>query len=443
MRLLLLCGLAGSLAAQQDSSEDAKTLLLEVRKKLMLTLTSLPKYMCTETIDRAMFEPQVKLAAQSCDDLAGLKKRKGWTVHKYESDRLRLDVAVSDEAEMYSWAGEHSFEDRKLSKLVLGGVTATGEFSAFISSIFGTSAASFTYNGDVSADGRKLVEFGYSVPLEHSKYRISKKLQTATVAFDGTFLADPKTFNLVRLTVHADQLPQELQSCDISTTLDYSSLQINNSQFLLPSAVRLHILEADGVEADNRTVFTSCHEFLGESSLHFEDSPTPQATNPEASSQTLPLPAGIQFRFALAQPIDPANAAAGDSFKARLTSAIKDKQDHVLVPKGTAVIGRILRMKWLYGLHSQSLQVALKLETVEVDGVPRAFDTRMESTVKRHINSTDFSAVRQTLGSFDQMDQDDPGVGFLEFPNVSQDYVIKRGLEIEAMTAAPSSKPLN
>jgi len=41
------------------------------------------------------------------------------------------------------------------------------------------------------------------------------------------------------------------------------------------------------------------------------------------------------------------------------------------------------------------------------------------------------------------MDQDDPGVGFLEFPNVSQDYVIKRGLEIEAMTAAPSSKPLN
>jgi hypothetical protein len=33
--------------------------------------------------------------------------------------------------------------------------------------------------------------------------------------------------------------------------------------------------------------------------------------------------------------------------------------------------------------------------------------------------------------------QEDPAVGFLEFPNVTRDYVIDRGLEIQAMTADP------
>jgi hypothetical protein len=438
MRVLLLCALVSSLTAQTYSQQDAKMLLLEVRKKQMLTLDRLPRYMCTETVDRSMFEPQVKVARRSCDDLTSLRKRKDWIIRQYESDRLRLDVAISGNTEMYTWAGQDRFQNQRLSKLVLGGVTATGEFKAFLDSIFGTSEAHFAYTGDLSVGGRSLVEFSFSVPLEQSSYRISKQLQSAVVAYDGTFLVDPKTFDLVRLTVHAFQLPEEL-GCDITTTLDYRSLRLNNSEFLLPSAVHLHVVEADGAEAENRTVFTGCHEFLGESTLRFDDDARTQpVTNQQGSSTILPLPAGQQFRFALTRAIDPATAAAGDQVKATLTSPIKDKRGHVLVPKGAAVTGRIVQIMWRYGSQSESLTLALKLETVEADGVPRAFDTRMESTIKTHTNSIDFSAVRQTLGSFDQMlAQADPAIGFLEFPNVTRDYVIDRGLEIQAMTADP------
>jgi hypothetical protein len=437
MRVLLLCALVSCLTAQSYSQQDPKTLLLEVRKKQMLTLDRLPRYMCTETVDRSMFEPQVKVARRSCDDITSLRMRKDWVIRKYESDRLRLDVAISGNTEMYTWAGQDRFQNQKLSKLVLGGVTATGEFKAFLESIFGTSEALFAYTGELSVGGRSLVEFSFSVPLEQSSYRISKQRQSAVVAYDGTFLIDPKTFDLVRLTVHAIQIPEEL-GCDITTTVDYRSLRINNSEFFLPSDVDLRVVEADGAEAENRTVFTGCHEFLGESTLRFDDAPAQPVTNQQASFKILPLPPGQQFRFALTRAIDPATAAAGDQVNATLTSPIKDKRGRVLVPKGAAVTGRIVQIMWRYGLQSESLTLALKLETVEAGGVPRAFDTRMESTVKTHTNSIDFSAVRRTLGSFDQMlAQEDPAVGFLEFPNVTRDYVIDRGLEIQAMTADP------
>jgi hypothetical protein len=169
--LLLLLLFATPVQAQQDSArDDAKALLLEVRKKVMLTVNRLPKYLCTETIDRSTFQPKAKVSVHSCDDLAGLRKKTDWSARIETSDRLRLDVAVSSDSEMYSWAGEDRFQDWSLADLVRGGATATGAFAAFLTDIFGTDAATLTYNGDVDVDGRALVVFGFRVPFEKSTY---------------------------------------------------------------------------------------------------------------------------------------------------------------------------------------------------------------------------------------------------------------------------------
>jgi hypothetical protein len=71
------------------------------------------------------------------------------------------------------------------------------------------------------------------VPLEKSRYRIGNKLHHFIVAYNGTFLVDPKTFDLVRLTIRADQIPAGLNACESSTTLGYGSIQLNipNSLF--------------------------------------------------------------------------------------------------------------------------------------------------------------------------------------------------------------------
>jgi hypothetical protein len=67
--------------------------------------------------------------------------------------------------------------------------------------------------------------------------------------------------------------------------------------------------------------------------------------------------------------------------------------------------------------------------------VPQPFEVKLESVV-RSSKSVDSSAMRQDLGSMGQMfDREDPGVGFLEFQNVSRNFVINPGVEIQGTTA--------
>jgi hypothetical protein len=436
--LLLLCAFATSGLAQQDSRRgDPESLLLEVRKKVMLKVNQLPKYLCTETIDRFTFQPKAKVMGRSCDDLARLRKTPDWRVRKDTSDRLRLDVAVTQEGEMYSWAGEDHFHDRNLADLVRGGATSTGAFASFLTDIFGTNSANFTYDGDTDTDGRRLAAFSFSVPLEKSGYHFGNRLHSVIVGYDGTFLVDPATFDLARLTVRSVKLPAEFDTCEDTTAFDYDSVRFNNKEFLLPKDVVLRISFVDGGEVENRTVFSSCHEFLGESSLSF-DTPTEQERAQKNPPRTFELPSGLQFRLALTHEIDTATAAAGDLVKAELTSPIREKHNGVMVPKGTPVTGRIVRIKRFYGPVTDSLTLAIKLETVVINGMPQRFDARLESVTKKPISSIESSVVRQSLGSFDQMvDSEDPAVGVLKFPDVTKDYVIDRGMELVGMTAMP------
>jgi hypothetical protein len=438
--LLLLSAIAASGFAQQDSRRgDPEWLLLQVRKKVMLKVNQLPRYLCTETIDRSTFQPKATVTSRACDDLALLRKKPDWKVRKDTSDRLRLDVAVSREGEMYSWAGEDQFHDRGLADLVRDGATATGAFASFLIDIFGTKSANFTYDGTIDTDGRTRAAFSFDVPLEKSGYHVGNKSHHAIVGYDGTFLVDPMTFDLTRLTVRAVELPAEFKTCEDRTDFEYGRVQFNNKEFLLPMNVVLRISFTDGSEVENRTVFSSCHEFLGESSLSFD---TASQTEEEAAatkvSKALEMPPGLLFRLALTRAIDTATAAAGDIFKAELTSPIKEKHSGVLVPKGTPVMGRILQVKWLYGPASDSLRLAIKLETVEIHGLRQRFDARLESVIKTPINSIDFSAMGRNLGSFDQIaDSEDATVGVLQFPGVTRGFKIDRGLEMEGMTAAP------
>jgi hypothetical protein len=64
---LLLWAIANSVAAQQSSPDDAKVLLFEVRKNMMKTIDRLPKYLCTETVDRSTFQPEAETKNRSCD----------------------------------------------------------------------------------------------------------------------------------------------------------------------------------------------------------------------------------------------------------------------------------------------------------------------------------------------------------------------------------------
>lgn len=446
MRLFGLAGvvllvLSGLSARQGD---DPKQLLLKVRKNVLLTIDRLPKYVCTEKVERTSYRPKQSARRVSCDELATRKRLNDSSrITKYTADRLRLDVAVSGDGEMYSWAGENRFHDKSLANLVHGGATSTGTFAGFLRSIFGGDSASFTFNGSDETPGSRLVEYGFRVPQSKSQYLIASGTANATVAFDGVFSVDPKSAQLVGLNVRADGIPRELRLCEDTTALSYSIVRIRSSEFLLPSEVHWRTINEDGTQLESDTVFSGCREFLGQSSLSFSAERESSEKVHSSAAKALVLPSGLNFTISLDDRIEVKHAAAGDAIKGVVISAIRKGRNQTFIRKGAVVSGRILRLERIYHGGSETLKLALEFDTVEVDGVSQPFYAELDSTVKRRTQTPvphpgESLRPRQDLGTFGEMvDSSDAGVGVIEFDDVTDDYVIQRGLEISGKTAAP------
>jgi len=111
MRALALLVLStASLGHAQDSSE----VLARAREKLLRSIHSLPRYTCIETIDREYFS-QLKPRALSMTEAPApsckqLLPRAVDQLPLFSTDRLRLEVAVIDGAEVFSWPGASEFE---------------------------------------------------------------------------------------------------------------------------------------------------------------------------------------------------------------------------------------------------------------------------------------------------------------------------------------------
>jgi hypothetical protein len=377
---LFFCGVIVCLRAQPGVQFlNPGDLLQRVTTKVLETIGRLPKYMCTQTIDRLQYEPPSGLAGHSCESPAAvdalLEISLGVEKHKplvlTTSDRLRLDVAISAGREMYSWVGESRFEDRSLSQLVRTGAISTGSFASFLMVVFRDDKAAFSYKGETAEAGRQLADFEFRVPVQSSHYLYSGAGNRVTTGYYGDILVDPETADLVRLTVHTEALPPETGSCNASTILDYSRVRLNGAGFLLPNRGQLQILDANGMELENSTAYSGCHEFLGESTLRFDAGPgTDAPAGSMAAAAAHELPGGLPFTIALTSSIDQTAAAAGDKIGAKLTAAIRDSKGQILVPKGAAVTARMVQIRRFY-VPEPSLRVVLKLETVDIAGTPR------------------------------------------------------------------------
>jgi hypothetical protein len=438
------------LMAQPDPSE----LLLRVRDRVVNTLSRLPRYMCTQTIDRSQYEPDPPdIDVKACDD-----RRTGITGEKLvrtNADRVRLDVGIAERGEIYSWVGENRFRNRSLFEIVSEGSLSTGYFEGFLELVFRGDNASFSYSGEISENGRSLMEYSYRVPLEASHYVFRFPGQAVTTAYEGTLLVDPQTADLVRLTLRTDGMPPETGACEVNNTMSYSRFRLNGSDFLLPSETHLHIIGRNGVETENLTVYSGCHEFLGESTLNFDtpsDTPIPTSTAPRAETV---IPAGLPFRLALTDNIHVATAAAGETVKAVLTADLRDQAKTVLIPKGTPVICRILRIRRWYG-HSTDPRA---LDSNGEIHVPGNYSVRVELLLRLE----NFALPGGQQPVYAQSDRggiaSPPRPGTLKsrpmpvelgplnaigrnqwsanFPGAGDDYVIKSGLASNWMTVAP------
>ena len=136
------------MAAFAQTTPDPDAVLERARPLILDAIRHLPKYTCTQTVDRYYYRSQTPRAARmSCDDLVALQHRGDNAIKIVATDRLRLDVAVADQGrEMYSWAGAVNLSSGRPDQIA-GGPLGTGPFGSFLVDIFGRRDIHFLFHG--------------------------------------------------------------------------------------------------------------------------------------------------------------------------------------------------------------------------------------------------------------------------------------------------------
>jgi len=305
------------LAATAASGEDP---VARIRARIAETTARTPNYTCLETIERRWYPGEFPT--------------------NRVLDRVRLEVAVIDGHEQFSWPSGSRFDSRDVQEVLGRGPTKWGDFSGFLSAIFGSTSA-YTLVGEQPAAIRRAIRYDYRIPAS-SGYLLSKDGAQAVVGYHGSFWVDPESLELVRVEIEGDDIPPALKMSSAKLAIDYGLLKAGAGSFLLPLATDVRLTSNGGLESRTITRFSQCHQFLAESTISFDDRPVEQVAKQDGEGAE--LPPGLTLDVALATAIDRKTAAAGDVVEAELRKQVKTKGG-IVVPKGARLEGRIVLLE--------------------------------------------------------------------------------------------------
>jgi VWFA-related protein len=316
--------LAGAclLLAQQPAPERIEGILARIRQHMAGNLAGLPNYTCLETIDRTV------------------RTRAGEPLF---ADRLKAEVALIGGKEMFAWPGSSRFEYSSLDEMVTGGASGFGGFAGWTLAVFQSGQPTFSLAGEEALNGRRTLRLGFQVPLLGSGYRLRVAGREATAPYSGSAWIDAESMQVARIQVRAGETGLPLQSAGQAT--DYARTRIGESEFLLPAASEMAIVDLEGNEHRNSIRFSGCRQYGAESSISF-DAPATAAAAPVAGKEDLRLPAGVELNLRLETPIVFSSSAVGDAVTARLDRTVK--AGGIVMQKGAAVSGRIVRLEQVH-----------------------------------------------------------------------------------------------
>jgi len=290
-------------------------------------------------------------------------------------DTIRLEVLTTGEKELFASPGERKFSEKHPLSFAGGGTLGDGLFGPYLKQIVTSESVSVQYKGEQEIGGRRLVRYDYQVPPFLSGQNISIPEGSGQVGLHGSFWADPQTYEVARLELHADNVPPGLPVTEMTTRIDYApSALSNNLVVLLPQAAESRLVKQSGEISDNRVQFTHCRIFGAESTIDFDapDSPEPAPRfGTAAVDDTLrPLPAGLEVAVKLRSRVSE-EMAVGTLIDGAVANTVSLKHAE-MIPAGSMVRGRVRRME-RYTDPFPYFVVGLEFTEVEVQGIRNLF----------------------------------------------------------------------
>jgi len=348
--LLLVC--QGLLIAGETGAEEWREDLKQVRSRVVDAVNRTDRYICVQDLSR--FYYAVPTPAMACRQPPIIPAAPLWA-----EDRLKLDVAVSEGSEIYSWHGEHKFSARTVGQVVHDGPIASGSFNGYLRNIFGEPGVHFSYAGRTNVDDLELDRFDYEVPLEASHYQIQNGKGLQLIGFHGSFAARTDNFEMYSLVVTAngDAISKKSNLCAVETRLTYQLVHISDHDLLLPKSFELMMGQRDMAFTESRGVFSECREYRGESTVRFDsDDETAKSVVPTVADEE-PLRPGLLFQIALKGSIDEDSAYAGEPVEATLVRNVKISKGRIL-SKGATLHGTVTGFR----VYEMPHHVTLNLE---------------------------------------------------------------------------------
>jgi len=368
--LVVLCAGAGWLGAQETSGAlpPELALLSKIRYHAIENLVHLPNYTCVETVERT---------------------RRGARTKKFQLiDTLRIEVALVDGKEMFTWPGGKKFDEMDVTKMVPeGGAMGNGNFALHARAIFEGQSATFKYRGEETLNDHPVARFDYVVPLLMSGYSLTVGKRKAVVGYHGSVYADPGGLDVRRIVVTADDIPLELGLADATDRVEYGRVAIGEGQFLLPEASELSMTNLDGSENRNQVRFASCRQFTGESVLTFGDAP--ESATPAKPVPQIELPVGTLIQLSLLDDLNLRSAAVGDPVRARLQNELK-RNGQILFAKGATATGRISRLE----RHEEYVVLGIAFSEMESDAARTRLSLKLEEIGGRALFEVDPRRIR-------------------------------------------------
>jgi hypothetical protein len=250
---------------------------------------------------------------------------------------------------MFSWHGDKAYQTGKIDSLVRAGPIHSGSYFGFLSSIFLEGSAQIDYIGLRSEDNHEVAVFQYTTPRSESTFETETDAGPAVMGYHGEFTVDPVSPSIQRLTVIAEEaeVPESASFCSLHLDSRYQVVNLNGKGFRLPATVELTLLDRNREVKRTSTRYQACHEFLAESQLRFDNSPTISAPTGAAPRPLKELPPGLRVAIRITSNTNPADSWGGDPVTGELSDDLTDEHGVVLAAKGTLVQGRLLRMATL------------------------------------------------------------------------------------------------
>jgi hypothetical protein len=167
-------------------------------------------------------------------------------------------------------------------------LSTEGEFGILLSRVLGPdSEAWFTWNRWETLRGKRLAVFDFTVDKQHSTLRLSlSDLAKAIVPYRGSIYADPASGAVWRISDTASEIPPQLLTREISTTIDYDEISIGDRKYLLPVQATVSVL-LETKKMRNEMEFQNYRKFEADSAVTFGSEASPAQP---AAPATVPKP---------------------------------------------------------------------------------------------------------------------------------------------------------